>query len=104
MNRIKELRKQKGIKQKELAKSLGVTQQTISLYEKDNREPKLATWKKTSKFLSSIFTIHSRIRFRSSASQLGLIPSEVTSHEVTHCPFCGSSLADDEDKIDKQGD
>lgn len=34
----------------------------------------------------------------SSASQLGLSPSEVTSHEVTHCPFCGSSLEDDEDK------
>lgn len=40
----------------------------------------------------------------SSASQLGLNPSEVTSHEVTYCPFCGSSLGDDEDKIDKQGD
>lgn len=50
MNRIKELRKQKGIGQKELAKSLGVTQQTISLYEKDSREPKLATWEKLADF------------------------------------------------------
>lgn len=50
MNRIKELRKQKGIGQKELAKSLGVTQQTISLYEKDSREPKLATWEKLANF------------------------------------------------------
>ena len=50
MNRIKELRKRKGIEQKELAKSLGVTQQTISLYEKGSREPKLATWEKLADF------------------------------------------------------
>lgn len=50
MNRIKELREHKGIGQKELAEKIGVTQQTISLYEISKREPKLETWKKLSDF------------------------------------------------------
>ncbi|NRO16930.1 helix-turn-helix transcriptional regulator [Lactobacillus helveticus] len=52
MNRIKELREHKGIGQKELAEKIGVTQQTISLYENSKREPKLATWQKLANFFN----------------------------------------------------
>lgn len=50
LNRIKELRERRGIGQKELAEKIGVTQQTISLYEKGQREPKLKTWQKIANF------------------------------------------------------
>ena len=46
MNRIKELRKSKGLTQAELAAKLGVTRQAVSLYEKGQRKPKIETWKK----------------------------------------------------------
>lgn len=39
MNRIKELRKNKGIGQLELSNLLGVTQQAISIYENSTRDP-----------------------------------------------------------------
>ena len=43
-NRIKELRKSRNVSQEELATGLNTTQQSISLYESGNREPKLETW------------------------------------------------------------
>ena len=46
MNRIKELRKSKGITQAELATKLGVTRQAVSLYEKGQIKPKIETLKK----------------------------------------------------------
>lgn len=50
-NRIKQLRLQKGLKQEVLAKKLGITQQMVSLYEKNINEPDIETIKK----LSEIF-------------------------------------------------
>lgn len=50
MNRIKELRKNKHITQGELADYLGISTQAISLYERNEREPKLATWQKLADF------------------------------------------------------
>ena len=43
-NRIKELRESRNVSQEELATGLNTTQQSISLYESGNREPKLETW------------------------------------------------------------
>lgn len=43
-NRIKELRESRNVSQEELATVLDTTQQSISLYESGNREPKLETW------------------------------------------------------------
>lgn len=40
MNRIKELRLEKGISQTDLAKLLGVTRQAVSLYEQGKRQLK----------------------------------------------------------------
>lgn len=52
MNRIKELRKNKHITQGELADYLGISTQAISLYERNEREPKLATWRKLADFFN----------------------------------------------------
>lgn len=45
-SRIKELRKDKGISQAELAEKAGVSRQAISFYEKEKRHPKIETWQK----------------------------------------------------------
>lgn len=50
-NRIRELRKQKGLSQQELADQIGVTRQAISLYEKGSRIPSEKVWEK----IASIF-------------------------------------------------
>lgn len=50
MNRIKEVREEKKLSQKDLAKNLNISQQAISLYEKGDREPKLETWQKLADF------------------------------------------------------
>lgn len=46
MNKIHEFRKKAKISQKRLAKHLGVSQTSVSLYEKGLREPSLDTIKK----------------------------------------------------------
>ncbi|NUE98875.1 helix-turn-helix transcriptional regulator [Lactobacillus melliventris] len=50
MNRIKELRECRNISQEELATALDTTQQSISLYESGDREPKLKIWQKLADF------------------------------------------------------
>lgn len=50
MNRIKELRQEKGVYQADLAKYLGLKQQTISAYENGTNEPDLKTLSKMSKY------------------------------------------------------
>ncbi|CAK1246092.1 MULTISPECIES: helix-turn-helix domain-containing protein [Fructobacillus] len=49
-NNLQKIRKQKKVSQEELAKLAGVSRQTISLYERGKREPRMATWKKFSDF------------------------------------------------------
>ncbi len=49
-NRLKEIRQEKKLSQKDLAKKLNISQQAISLYEKGDREPKLETWQKLADF------------------------------------------------------
>ena len=49
-NRIEELRKKRGMGQKELAEKIETSQQAISLYERGDREPKLETWQKLASF------------------------------------------------------
>lgn len=50
MLRIKQLRQEKSLKQDDLAKTFGISQQTISSYEKGIREPDIATLKKLANF------------------------------------------------------
>ncbi len=49
-NRIKELRKEKGLRQEDLAKELGVTRQTIIAIENDRYSPTLELAMKISAF------------------------------------------------------
>ncbi|AXQ19354.1 XRE family transcriptional regulator [Lactobacillus johnsonii] len=51
-NRIKEIRQEKKLSQKDLAKKLNISQQAISLYEKGDRELKLETWQKLADFFN----------------------------------------------------
>lgn len=50
MNRIKELRIKNNLTQLEISQVLGVTTQSISLYERGDREPKAETWYKLARY------------------------------------------------------
>lgn len=50
MNRIKQLRKEKGLSQAQLAKEVGISNQIISFYENNKREPKIENWEKLADF------------------------------------------------------
>lgn len=52
MNKLKELRKAKGISQAELARRTGVSNQAISFYETEKRQPKIETWKKLADYFN----------------------------------------------------
>lgn len=49
-NRIKELRKNKGLSQSQLANKVGISNQVISFYENNKREPKIETWQALADF------------------------------------------------------
>ena len=48
--KLKELRIQKGIPQKEIADYLGITIASYSLYERGNREPNIAMLKRIARY------------------------------------------------------
>lgn len=45
-NRIRELRTEKNISQAQLASDTGISQQSLSFYEKGSRKPKIEAWQK----------------------------------------------------------
>lgn len=52
MNRIKEVRKKKGLSLQQVAEAVGLGNNTISRYETGKREPKLETWNKLAVFFN----------------------------------------------------
>ncbi|MCT0164024.1 XRE family transcriptional regulator [Lactobacillus helveticus] len=52
MNRIKEVRKKKGLSLQQVADAVGVGNNTISRYETGKREPKIETWDKLAKYFN----------------------------------------------------
>lgn len=52
MNRIKEVRKKKGLSLQQVADAVGVGNNTISRYETGKREPKLETWQALANFFN----------------------------------------------------
>ncbi len=46
MNRLKKIRQEKGVTQKDVSDGTGIPANTYSNYERGDREPKLDTWKK----------------------------------------------------------
>ncbi|MFZ2354115.1 helix-turn-helix domain-containing protein [Paucilactobacillus nenjiangensis] len=53
-NRIKELRKEKGLTLDELSEAIKIPRATISRYENGNSEPKLETWQKLADYFDVI--------------------------------------------------
>lgn len=49
-NRIRELRKEKGISQKELADAIGISFQSISFFERGEKNPSIENWIKLANF------------------------------------------------------
>jgi len=69
--RLRKLRKEKGLLQKELAKKLDLSQQTISLYESNNREPDSRIVKKIANFFDvSIDYLYENTDERSPADKI----------------------------------
>lgn len=52
MNRIKEVRKKKGLSLQQVADAVGLATNTISRYETGKREPKLETWNKLAEYFN----------------------------------------------------
>ena len=92
-NRIKELRQEKNLSQKDLAKKLNISQQAISLYEKGDRKPKLETWQKLADYFNvSVPYLQGldQIWYQAECLECGkvfrILPKEVD--EINCCPFC----------------
>ncbi|WP_025020366.1 helix-turn-helix domain-containing protein [Ligilactobacillus equi] len=49
-NRIKELRKEKGLTLKQLSEKVGISNQGLSFYERGQRNPKIENWHKLADF------------------------------------------------------
>lgn len=52
MNRIKQLRKAKGMSQTQLAKEVGIVKQLVSYYELEKRKPRSEMWQKLADFFN----------------------------------------------------
>lgn len=73
-NRIRYLRKEKGLTLKELGAVVGLAQNTISQYETGDRNPKLETWAKMSAFFEvSIDYLKGKSDFRNSKEIVELL-------------------------------
>ncbi|KHO63394.1 SOS-response transcriptional repressors (RecA-mediated autopeptidases) [Thermoanaerobacter sp. YS13] len=94
MNRIRDLRTEKGISQNELAKALGLTQQAISAYENGLREPDLETLNKIANYFNvSIDYLLGRTDIRNSdiLTKAGLV--EFDKSKTVPIPIIGSVRA-----------
>lgn len=73
-NRIKELRLEKGLSQRKLSEETGISQQSLSFYEKGQRNPKIETWQKLADYFNvSIGYVQGTTRIR--AEQLEITNS-----------------------------
>ena len=52
MNKLKQLRKSRGLTQTELAKKVGISEQSVSFYENARRKPKIETWNRLADFFN----------------------------------------------------
>ena len=90
MNRIKEVRKRKGLSLQQVAVAVGVGNNTISRYETGKREPKLETWNKLADYFHvpvaylKGYTVYTCARCGSY-----FIPEPNTIREdIECCPYC----------------
>lgn len=90
MNRIKEVRKKKGLSLQQVADAVGLGNNTISRYETGKREPKLETWNKLADYFHvpvaylKGYTVYTCARCGSY-----FIPEPDTIREdIECCPYC----------------
>ena len=90
MNRIKEVRKKKGLSLQQVADAVGLGNNTISRYETGKREPKLETWNKLADYFHvpvaylKGYTVYTCARCGSY-----FIPEPNTIREnIECCPYC----------------
>lgn len=80
---IKEARVQKAITQDELAKRIGVTAATISLYESGDRKPELEKLKTIAKVLKTSEVFLMGVELNSANIDLALRSEKLTPPEIT---------------------
>ena len=93
MNRIRQVRSEKGITQAELANAIGMSRQGLAYYENNQREPKLETWQKLADYLGV------SVPYLQGFSD---IPANGTSHNSSGFGFFNFSEEANEAKINDQ--
>lgn len=95
MLRLEELRKNKGVSQETLAKELNMTQQRISSYEKDKREPDIETLKQFADYFNcTIDYITGKSDIRN--------PEEIKNIQHANAGGLDTNGLDDEDMLELQ--
>lgn len=99
-NRIRDVRIQKRMSQKELANKMQMTQQAVSLYEQGIREPSLEIWQKMGNCLDvSVLYLQGYpcVKCHWCGNEFALA-AEKGKDRYFYCPYCGRSPLDFGDK------
>ena len=90
MNRIKEVRKKKGLSLQQVADAVGVGNNTISRYETGKREPKLETWNKLADYFHvPVAYLKGYMVYTCARCGSYFIPEPNTIREnIECCPYC----------------
>lgn len=99
-NRIRDVRIQKRMSQKELADKIQMTQQVISLYERGIREPSLEIWQKLENCLDvSVPYLQGYLCAKCHwCGNEFVLATEKDKDRYFYCPYCGRSPLDFGDK------
>lgn len=99
-NRIRDVRIQKRMSQKELANKMQMTQQAVSLYEQGIREPSLEIWQKMGNCLDVSVPYlqgYPCVKCHWCGNEFALA-AEKDKDRYFYCPYCGRSPLDFGDK------
>lgn len=99
-NRIRDVRIQKRMSQKELANKMQMTQQAVSLYEQGIREPSLEIWQKMGNCLDVSVPYlqgYPCVKCHWCGNEFALA-TEKDKDRYFYCPYCGRSPLDFGDK------
>ncbi len=88
MNRIKEVRKKKGLSLQQVADAVGVGSNTISRYETGKREPKLETWQALADFFDVSVPYLKGYMVCTRCKGYFIPESDVIRENIECCPYC----------------
>lgn len=99
-NRLRDVRIQKRMSQKELANKMQMTQQAVSLYEQGIREPSLEIWQKMGNCLDVSVPYLQGYPFAKChwCGNEFVLAIEKDKDRYFYCPYCGQSPLDFGDK------